>query len=54
MIALRQPADEQGGFAIEAAIVAMRQSGCSTFFIDDSGDLWMEGTKPDGSPWRRS
>lgn len=41
-----------GGFAIESAINAMHGTGCSTLFIDDGGDLWMEGKKPDGEPWR--
>ncbi len=41
-----------GGFAIEEAIAALRQAGADTFFIDDGGDLWMEGRKPDGTPWR--
>lgn len=41
-----------GGFAIEEAIAALRRAGADTFFIDDGGDLWMEGRKPDGAPWR--
>ncbi|OIP26044.1 hypothetical protein AUK22_07315 [bacterium CG2_30_54_10] len=41
-----------GGFAIQEAASAMRDKGCSTFFIDDGGDLWMEGKKPDGSIWK--
>ncbi|HOY67745.1 MAG TPA: FAD:protein FMN transferase [Candidatus Ozemobacteraceae bacterium] len=41
-----------GGMAIEAAAEALRGNGCRTFIIDDGGDLWMEGRKPDGRPWR--
>ncbi len=41
-----------GGFAIERAADVLREAGCPAFFIDDGGDLWMEGTKPDGQPWR--
>jgi thiamine biosynthesis lipoprotein len=41
-----------GGFAIEEAIKALKNASCSAFFIDDAGDLWMEGKKPDSKPWR--
>lgn len=41
-----------GGFAITAAIAAFHSASCSSFFIDDGGDLWMEGPKPNGEPWR--
>lgn len=41
-----------GGYAIERAKSVLRQSGCSAFLIDDAGDIWFEGRKPDGSPWR--
>lgn len=41
-----------GGWAVEAAAEALRQAFCMTFFIDDGGDLWMEGSKPDDTPWR--
>lgn len=41
-----------GGFAIEKAINAIRLQGCKTFFIDDGGDIWIEGEKPDKQPWR--
>ena len=41
-----------GGFAVEAAAQAMRTASCTAFFIDDGGDLWMEGRKPNGRPWR--
>ncbi len=41
-----------GGFAIEKAARVMRESGCSAFLIDDAGDIWFEGKKPDNSAWR--
>jgi thiamine biosynthesis lipoprotein len=41
-----------GGYAIEKAAQAMRRASCTVFLIDDSGDIWLEGNKPDGSPWR--
>ncbi|MFZ2957090.1 MAG: FAD:protein FMN transferase [Candidatus Ozemobacteraceae bacterium] len=41
-----------GGFAVRMAADAMRAASCPAFFIDDGGDLWMEGRKPDGRPWR--
>lgn len=41
-----------GGHAIELAAAVLRESGCTAFLIDDAGDIWFEGTKPDGSLWR--
>lgn len=41
-----------GGYAIEKAADAMREAGCNTFLIDDAGDIWFEGLKPDNKPWR--
>lgn len=41
-----------GGFAVQKAAEAMRNAGCECFLIDDAGDIWFEGSKPDGSPWR--
>lgn len=41
-----------GGYAIEKAAQVLRQSGCSAFLIDDAGDIWFEGQKPDNSAWR--
>ncbi len=41
-----------GGLAIELAIDSFHQAGIGAFFIDDGGDLWMEGRKPDGFPWK--
>ncbi len=41
-----------GGYAIEKAKIALRAASCSAFLIDDAGDIWFEGQKPDGKPWR--
>jgi thiamine biosynthesis lipoprotein len=41
-----------GGFALEEAISELRAASCPAFFLDDGGDLWMEGRKPDGTPWK--
>ncbi|HNX77937.1 MAG TPA: FAD:protein FMN transferase [Candidatus Rifleibacterium sp.] len=41
-----------GGYAIERAKRVLRSSGCRAFLIDDAGDIWFEGRKPDGKPWK--
>jgi thiamine biosynthesis lipoprotein len=41
-----------GGYSMEAAIRELRAASCAAFLVDDAGDLWMEGEKPDGKPWR--
>ncbi|HMM61903.1 MAG TPA: FAD:protein FMN transferase, partial [Candidatus Rifleibacterium sp.] len=41
-----------GGYAIERAKMALRAASCSAFLIDDAGDIWFEGQKPDGKAWR--
>jgi len=41
-----------GGYAIEKAARVLREAGCRGFLIDDAGDIWVEGSKPDGNPWR--
>ncbi|MFZ5949551.1 MAG: FAD:protein FMN transferase [Candidatus Rifleibacteriota bacterium] len=43
-----------GGYAVKLAARAMRESGCAAFLIDDAGDIWFEGSKPDGSAWKIS
>ncbi len=43
-----------GGYAVKLAAEAMRKSGCAAFLIDDAGDIWFEGSKPDGSSWKIS
>ena len=40
-----------GGYSVLAAREILRASGCKTFLIDDAGDIWFEGEKPDKSPW---
>lgn len=41
-----------GGFAIEKAARVLREAGCKAFLIDDAGDIWFEGQKPDQTAWR--
>jgi thiamine biosynthesis lipoprotein len=41
-----------GGYAIEKAAHVLRTANCTGFLIDDAGDIWFEGKKPDNSPWR--
>lgn len=41
-----------GGYAIVRAANAMKNAGCNSFLIDDGGDIWVEGDKPDGSSWK--
>ena len=41
-----------GGYAIEKTALVLREAGCTAFLIDDAGDIWFEGQKPDNSPWR--
>lgn len=41
-----------GGYAVKLAADAIRTTGCKCFLIDDAGDIWFEGKKADGSPWR--
>ncbi|MEM6789918.1 MAG: FAD:protein FMN transferase [Myxococcota bacterium] len=39
------------GYAVDRAAVVMRQAGLSAFYVQAGGDLYVEGTKPDGKPW---
>ncbi|MBF0547758.1 MAG: FAD:protein FMN transferase [Candidatus Riflebacteria bacterium] len=41
-----------GGFAEAAAAEELRKASVKGFIIDDGGDLYMEGEKGDGSPWK--
>lgn len=41
-----------GGFSVIYAREILKAAGCKAFLIDDAGDIWFEGTKPDKSPWR--
>ncbi len=41
-----------GGYAIVKARNHLRAASCTAFLIDDAGDIWFEGRKSDGKPWR--
>ena len=41
-----------GGYAVMLAAKAIRDSGSKAFLIDDAGDIWFEGVKPDKKPWK--
>ena len=41
-----------GGFSIIYAREILKAAGCKAFLIDDAGDIWFEGEKPDKSPWK--
>ena len=41
-----------GGYTLKLASYAMKSIGCNIFLIDDSGDIYVNGEKPDGSPWK--
>lgn len=41
-----------GGFSVIYAREILKAAGCKAFLIDDAGDIWFEGEKPDKSPWR--
>jgi thiamine biosynthesis lipoprotein len=40
------------GYAVDAASRVLREEGLSSFFVQAGGDLYVAGTKPDGSRWR--
>ena len=40
-----------GGFSVIYAREILRAAGCKAFLIDDAGDIWFEGEKPNKSPW---
>jgi FAD:protein FMN transferase len=40
------------GYAIDRAAAVLREAGVSSFFAQAGGDLYVEGTKPDGSPFK--
>ncbi len=40
------------GHAIDRAADILRKSGLTSFYCQAGGDLYVEGLKPDGSPWR--
>ena len=43
-----------GGFSIIYAREILKAAGCKAFLIDDAGDIWFQGEKPDKSPWKVS
>jgi FAD:protein FMN transferase len=40
------------GYAIDKAAAVLRSAGLRSFFAQAGGDLYVEGRKPDGTPWR--
>lgn len=40
-----------GGYAISSAKAILKAAGCKAFLIDDAGDIWFEGNKPNDTPW---
>lgn len=41
-----------GGYAVDKAAQTLKKMGCNAFLIDNGGDIWIEGIKPNESPWR--
>ena len=41
-----------GGYSIITAKAILETAGCKAFLIDDAGDIWFQGEKPDKSPWK--
>lgn len=40
------------GYAIDRASDVLRQNGLTSFYCQAGGDLYVQGEKPDGAPWR--
>jgi thiamine biosynthesis lipoprotein len=40
------------GYAVDAAARVLREEGLAAFFVQAGGDLYVQGRKPDGSPFR--
>lgn len=40
------------GYAVDRAAAVLRQAGIRSFYVQAGGDLYVEGKKPDGTPWR--
>src|SRR6185437_14063062 len=40
------------GYAVDAAVKVLRAAGLTSFFVQAGGDLYVQGRKPDGSPYR--
>ena len=41
-----------GGYALRLSAQKMLETGCKSFLIDDSGDIYVIGKKPNGLPWK--
>jgi len=39
------------GYAVDRAAAVVREAGLTTFYAQAGGDLYVEGTKPNGKPW---
>jgi thiamine biosynthesis lipoprotein len=40
------------GYAVDAAAAVLRREGLAAFYVQAGGDLFVQGKKPDGSPFR--
>ena len=40
------------GYSIDRAAAVLRKAGLTSFFAQAGGDLYVEGRKPDGQPWK--
>ncbi|MBM4356731.1 MAG: FAD:protein FMN transferase [Deltaproteobacteria bacterium] len=40
------------GYAVDRAAAVLRAAGLDAFYVQAGGDLFVQGAKPDGSPWR--
>jgi thiamine biosynthesis lipoprotein len=40
------------GYAVDRAAAVLREAGLRAFYVQAGGDLYVQGRKPDGSPWR--
>jgi len=40
------------GYAVDRAAAVLRSAGLRSFYVQAGGDLYVEGKKPDGTPWR--
>jgi thiamine biosynthesis lipoprotein len=39
------------GYAVDRASHVLKDAGLASFYVQAGGDLYTQGTKPDGSPW---
>jgi thiamine biosynthesis lipoprotein len=40
------------GYAVDRASKVLKDAGLASFYVQAGGDLFTQGTKPDGSPWQ--